>query len=65
MTSSELIAYLNGVISALPPNTAPTEEQWKAICAHLQSVFTKETPNRFVPGQGGATDWVGPVSITC
>lgn len=65
MTPESLVAHLNGVIAALPPNTQPTEEQWRTICANLQSVFTKMTPDRFVGGQGGAGPWPYSTDHSC
>lgn len=48
MTPEQFAYWLQGY-AELNPNTPPNLDQWRQIQDHLNTVFTKVTPNRLTP----------------
>lgn len=78
MTPEQFVFWLQGYVEVTgnpaSTSTAPTDEQWKAIKDHLQTVFHKVTPDRtqpyirpleITPNGTGTPPWNNPNTIIC
>lgn len=46
MTPEQFVYWLQGFVEMHPTENIPTPQQWLMIKDHLQTVFTKVTPER-------------------